>query len=532
MAAFSRAPGRPTCKYGDACFRKNAEHWKEFDHSDSHPLLAGSKRDLSAIGSSSSSCCNASEAKRARTMVQDGAIALLCPLSSSSAAAIRLSRGATILGRGSGGLDSLRLSRQHIRLTSVETNAGHVTYDEEPRFLVESIGPNGSEIRSSADGSTAILKPKQTNTAELRISDVLCLLPGDELRFRLEAIAEQHATAGEAAGQHSAAGAEAAAASSTAPTAPMAPIVAAPAPAPAPSPAPAPAPVPPAPTASAITLLPLPPRFTNPLSLPRTAKGAASLQRVPVKLPAPWRGDSHVLVARFGSSVGGTFTSRIAGFDFDNTLSDRRAANGQNMWKSTYWDHLFPSSPAMLRELCAKGYALVVMTNESVVRLATLRLARCAWLGTFHCCDSPSVTLSLLCSLSLPPPQDHLKNAKPLEEQLGPKCHRVASWAQDLGVPVLALIAISKSGGVSSRGGTFHKQPRTDGGNAGMMHLAEELLGLAPGSSTAGSFFVGDAAGRDGDHGDDDKRLAASANVPFYDEKTFFERDPLRLLLP
>ena len=200
MAAFSRAPGRPTCKYGDACFRKNAEHWKEFDHSDSHPLLAGSKRDLSAIGSSSSSCCNASEAKRARTMVQDGAIALLCPLSSSSAAAIRLSRGATILGRGSGGLDSLRLSRQHIRLTSVETNAGHVTYDEEPRFLVESIGPNGSEIRSSADGSTAILKPKQTNTAELRISDVLCLLPGDELRFRLEAIAEQHATAGEAAG--------------------------------------------------------------------------------------------------------------------------------------------------------------------------------------------------------------------------------------------------------------------------------------------------------------------------------------------
>ena len=76
---------------------------------------------------------------------------------------------------------------------------------------------------------------------------------------------------------------------------------------------------------------------------------------------------------------------------------------------------------------------------------------------------------------------------------------------------------------------TFHKQPITPAGNAGMWHMAEELLG-AEASADGESFFVGDAAGRETDHGDDDRRLAASAGVRFYTEDEFFVRDPLSLL--
>ena len=97
---------------------------------------------------------------------------------------------------------------------------------------------------------------------------------------------------------------------------------------------------------------------------------------------------------------------------------------------------------------------------------------------------------------------------------------------------VLALVAISKRPTcVSARGHTMHKQPRSAAGNAGMWHVAEELLGLPPGGGAGReSFFVGDAAGRPGDHGDDDRRLAASAGVRFFSETDFFRGDPLQLL--
>ena len=35
---FARAPGRPLCKYRNACYRKNPQHWLEFDHEDTHPV--------------------------------------------------------------------------------------------------------------------------------------------------------------------------------------------------------------------------------------------------------------------------------------------------------------------------------------------------------------------------------------------------------------------------------------------------------------------------------------------------------------
>ena len=36
---FARAPGKPKCRYGDRCCRLNPQHWQDFDHDDTHPLL-------------------------------------------------------------------------------------------------------------------------------------------------------------------------------------------------------------------------------------------------------------------------------------------------------------------------------------------------------------------------------------------------------------------------------------------------------------------------------------------------------------
>jgi hypothetical protein len=35
---FARAVGKPLCKYGNSCYRKNPQHWLELDHDDTHPV--------------------------------------------------------------------------------------------------------------------------------------------------------------------------------------------------------------------------------------------------------------------------------------------------------------------------------------------------------------------------------------------------------------------------------------------------------------------------------------------------------------
>ena len=48
MAAFQRAPGRPECQYGLDCYRRNAEHWQQFDHPAAHKFLAAAPQAPSA----------------------------------------------------------------------------------------------------------------------------------------------------------------------------------------------------------------------------------------------------------------------------------------------------------------------------------------------------------------------------------------------------------------------------------------------------------------------------------------------------
>ena len=39
MACYARAPGRPSCRYGLSCYRRNPQHWLDFDHPNEHEFV-------------------------------------------------------------------------------------------------------------------------------------------------------------------------------------------------------------------------------------------------------------------------------------------------------------------------------------------------------------------------------------------------------------------------------------------------------------------------------------------------------------
>ena len=112
-------------------------------------------------------------------------LAILRPLSAlHNGGPIPLMRGLNVLGRGSGGLLSLRLSRRHLQLRSLDDGNGDGT--AAVRFEVEALGSNGSALLTS-EGVEQLLRPGgPTTTATLNVGDELRLLPGDEFRFALE----------------------------------------------------------------------------------------------------------------------------------------------------------------------------------------------------------------------------------------------------------------------------------------------------------------------------------------------------------
>eukprot|EP00854_Cymbomonas_tetramitiformis_P006096 gene6096-7316_t len=167
---------------------------------------------------------------------------------------------------------------------------------------------------------------------------------------------------------------------------------------------------------------------------------------------------------------------KVAGFDFDDTLCPRDFRVAASSLPQDIVGGMRTNLAVALENAAfahnLDGYAIVVASNESL---------------------------------------DRLKNQAPIQKTLDQKCGRIARWAADVGVPVLALVATSKKDTV----GSFHKAV-----GSGMWRFAAEALEVP---SATDSFFVGDAAGRPADHGEDDKRFAKEAGLAFYNEKRFFE---------
>ena len=146
---------------------------------------------------------------------------------------------------------------------------------------------------------------------------------------------------------------------------------------------------------------------------------------------------------------------RLAGFDFDDTLSPL------DWGKPDAWSHLYGHAPRVIRQLHADGHAVAVLSNECL---------------------------------------DRYKRLDYLEKKMRDKCSKIKAWAEDVNVPVLALIALSKQDATR-----YHKSQ-----GDGMWRKACEERGVS------GGFYVGDSA--------DDESLARFAGVPFHHVKEFFER--------
>ena len=256
------------------------------------------------------------------------------------------------------------------------------------------------------------------------------------------------------------------------------------------------------------TSMPLPVPFTAPPSVPPAAAPATatpsslgrSLRGVPV--PAGWgvHGGS-LLVWRHMSPVA---SPKVGAFDFDGcaprTHARARAHHGPHRRTLTRsgcdvlltplsrclartplggndpnaWSMQFTHVPAVLASLAASGHTLVIVTNESM---------------------------------------DRFKKPEAIAAAIRKKCGRLEGFARAAGVPLLVLCATAKD--------DFRKP-----GTGCWDYVARHAYPDTP-VDKAGSFFVGDAAGRLGDHGDGDREFARAVGIAFFDEKAFFlERHP------
>jgi len=190
-------------------------------------------------------------------------------------------------------------------------------------------------------------------------------------------------------------------------------------------------------------------------------QGARELRGVSV--PSGWsvHGGS-LLVCSFGDFCP---SAAVAAFDFDGCLA--RTPLGGN--DPNAWSMQFAHVPQVLSALAASGHAIVIVTNESM---------------------------------------DRLKKPDAIKNNLLKKTGRLAGFAAAAGVPLLALCATAKD--------DFRK-PAT-----GCWTFYTQHASVQP--EVAQSFFVGDAAGRQGDHSDSDLKFAEAAHLKFHDEKTFFQR--------
>lgn len=161
-------------------------------------------------------------------------------------------------------------------------------------------------------------------------------------------------------------------------------------------------------------------------------------------------------------------SAAIAAFDFDGCLA--RTPLGGNDPKA--WSMQYPHVPQVLSTLSA-AHAIVIVTNESM---------------------------------------DRFKKPEAIRAAILKKTGRLEGFAAAAKVPLLALCATAKD--------DFRKP------GLGAWRFTQQIAsGAGKQVDAAASFFVGDAAGRQGDHSDSDLAFARGAGLPFFNEKAFFEQE-------
>jgi bifunctional polynucleotide phosphatase/kinase len=177
-----------------------------------------------------------------------------------------------------------------------------------------------------------------------------------------------------------------------------------------------------------------------------------------------WGMFNTVLVKKYGELHP---MSRMAAFDFDGCLVVKMF--GDREMCSVMFDHV----PDVLRSLYKAGYMVCIISNQGDIGRAT--------------------------------------NSR--EETVERVKRRFDTFVDMVGIPCLVLASTTND---------KYRKP-----DVGMWLMVQEFCepvidSLRSGSFFDDSFYVGDAAGRPGDHSDCDKEFAKSCNISFYNELEFF----------
>lgn len=200
-----------------------------------------------------------------------------------------------------------------------------------------------------------------------------------------------------------------------------------------------------------------------------SGKRRGAIQKPPVRVarlaPANWRAVGEtVLVHDFmHDDAHADRPMRVAAFDFDGCVAKTDVRNrGPNAWSM-----MFNNVPDVMRELHARRYRNVILTNESIERFVDDEVRR---------------------------------------QAVVKKTSRLDGFMRKVGVPCLSIISFASD---------EYRKPDTKA-----WELITTRDGHAP--DKAASFYVGDACGREKDHGDSDLMWARNLGITFFNETDFF----------
>ncbi len=195
-------------------------------------------------------------------------------------------------------------------------------------------------------------------------------------------------------------------------------------------------------------------------------------------VPEAWKWNGTLLYWIHPESKG---NSKLATYDFDGCLAaTNMMKKGADAWKPLN-DGVIPK----LKAAAADGYRLAIFTNQSDIGRA----------------------------------------AKPdgRQKQIAEKIGRLSAFVKLSGMPISIFIATVKAPPKTDRKSAFaydaYRKPAT-----GMWRFLVESCndGIEP--DMKASFFVGDAAGRKGDHSDTDLGFAKNVGLTFHTETQYFPK--------
>ncbi|OAL70642.1 polynucleotide kinase 3'-phosphatase [Trichophyton violaceum] len=185
---------------------------------------------------------------------------------------------------------------------------------------------------------------------------------------------------------------------------------------------------------------------------------------------------------------------KIAAFDFDHTLimpkSNSRFSRSASDWK--WWD---ASVPSKLKQLAADGYTLVIVSNQKAVSLKPDGKAKTG--------NSDSKSLSVL------------------KEKITTMLDTL-----DLDVPVSIYAATQYDEYRKPRMGMWREMVKDLGLDMSDDVDDQEASRPIKTLDLESSIFVGDAAGRKGDHSCCDRNFAANVGIQFKTPEEFFRDEP------